>query len=172
MPISLPKEDPGPCLNRTPLSDKFISVYQTWNAAFVFREFGGKDPELLSWLFPKLFIPSVLGADSDNYLNARIWSLYFAGIRHLLDQQSAGKKHRAIDHSKLEMAAREWGIINLSFAEKILSDELPFQPSDINKWILKWIEGANFSRLLAGAYFGLYPTIIPKNNLPGKREPE
>ena len=51
----------------------WVSLYETWNMAFILGELNN-----LHYLFPKLLIPSVLNAKSENFLGARIIALWLS----------------------------------------------------------------------------------------------
>jgi len=55
------------------ISQKWTSLYTTWNIAFVLSELNDLDI-----ILPKLFIPSIINAKSENYAGARFISLWLS----------------------------------------------------------------------------------------------
>jgi len=99
------------------LSEEWTSLYVTWNMAFILGELNN-----LHYLFPKLLIPSVLCANSENFLGARIVSLWisinsalFLHFNHV--DKLTGPSHRR------EMAAA-WGEINQRYAEDLYKTDV------------------------------------------------
>ena len=154
-------------INRTHLSEDFVAVYETWNASFVLSEFGRDDLEYLSWLWPKLFIPSTISSTGPNYLSARIWSLWLAGIQHILnrmDEDSDDVSTRtSIGHQEsIREAALTWGNINRNYARVLFDQCTPFSNANANIWFRSWVQETSTVELLARALFNRYPSIIPK----------
>ena len=94
------------------LSDEWTSLYLTWNMAFILGELNN-----LHYLFPKLLIPSLLCANSDNFLGARIVSLWVSINTALLLNFHDAEKVKGPALRK-EMA-EAWGAINRRHAEAL-----------------------------------------------------
>jgi hypothetical protein len=103
-----------------PLSRDWISLYESWNGAFILGEI-----EDLPLVLPKLFIPSVLGASPQKYVEARTYSLWLT-LNALLFKELKGKTVHQMDPSS-SVASLFWGSINeryaISFAEKHLGKD-------------------------------------------------
>jgi len=105
--------------NRFPVfkfSQGWVSLYTTWNMAFIL---GNVDN--LDIMFPKLLIPSMINADHDNYLGARIISLWLA-VNHYLFRKY-DREESPEPKNKLEMA-KAWGEINKKYAFALAEREL------------------------------------------------
>lgn len=100
------------------ISDEWKSLYLTWNMAFILSELNN-----LHYLFPKLLIPSVLCADSENFLGARIISLWVSINSALLLNFHHVNKLTG-PQLRREMATA-WGEINQRYAEE-------FYKTDVN----------------------------------------
>ncbi len=92
------------------LSEEWKNLYLTWNMAFILGELNN-----LHYLFPKLLIPSVLCAKSDNFLGVRIISLWVSINNALFLNFNHTEKLTAPENRK-EMAEL-WGEINRKYAE-------------------------------------------------------
>ena len=92
-----------------PLSAQWTSLYETWNAAFILGELNNLD-----LIFPKLFIPSVINAKSENYLQARIFSLWLS-IGNVFFRKCINSSSVLGPENKKEMA-QAWGKINMKYA--------------------------------------------------------
>lgn len=94
------------------LSDEWTSLYLSWNMAFILGELKN-----LHYLFPKLLVPSLLCAQSDNFLGARIVSLW-ASINTALLLHFHRSERVEGPAERREMAA-VWGEINRRHAEAL-----------------------------------------------------
>jgi hypothetical protein len=93
----------------------WISLYVTWNMAFVLGNLKNVDI-----IFPKLLIPSVINAESDNFMGARIISLWMTInhdiFRHYEKTEFLGPTN------KTEMAIA-WSKINKKYAFDLANRE-------------------------------------------------
>ena len=92
------------------LSEEWKNLYLTWNMAFVLGELNN-----LHYLLPKLLIPSVLCAKSDNFLGVRIISLWVS-INYALFLNFNHTEKLTAPENRREMAEL-WGEINRKYAE-------------------------------------------------------
>ena len=99
------------------LSEDWKSLYLTWNMAFILGELDN-----LHYLFPKLLIPSVLCSNSENFLGARIVSLWVSINSALLLNFHPVEKLTGPGHRR-EMAAA-WGEINQRYAGDLYRAEV------------------------------------------------
>ena len=93
------------------LSEEWKNLYLTWNMAFILGELNN-----LHYLFPKLLIPSVLCAKSDNFLAVRIISLWVSINNALFLNFNQTEKLTAPENRR-EMTLA-WGEINRKYAEE------------------------------------------------------
>ncbi|MBT7702713.1 hypothetical protein HN748_00620 [Candidatus Peregrinibacteria bacterium] len=98
------------------LSQKWASLYTTWNMAFVLGNLNDLDI-----VFPKLLIPSIINAESENFLGARFVSLWLT-INHVVFRKSE-KKEVLGPNNKIEMA-KAWGKINKKHAFELAKQEI------------------------------------------------
>jgi hypothetical protein len=100
-----------------PLSQEWISLYGSWNAAFLL---GNVDDFAL--IVPKLFIPALLHAETHDYVKVRTFSLWLT-LNALLFRQLEGRAI-AVRGSASRHAAKAWGDVNrrhaILFAKKHL----------------------------------------------------
>ncbi|MBL4799626.1 MAG: hypothetical protein JKY50_19665 [Oleispira sp.] len=99
------------------LDEKWVSLYRSWNMAFILGELNN-----LHYLFPKLLIPSVLCCKDENFLGVRIVSLWLSINSALMlnfnqPEKVIGPKNRA------EMVLA-WGEINKKYAEDLYSSSV------------------------------------------------
>ena len=99
------------------LSEDWKSLYLTWNMAFILGELDN-----LHYLFPKLLIPSVLCSKSENFLGARIISLWVSINSALLLNFHPVDKVTGPSHRR-EMAGA-WGEINQRYAEDLYRTDI------------------------------------------------
>ena len=92
-----------------PLTQEWVSLYETWNLAFMLGE-----ADNLDLLFPKLLIPSVINAKSENYLQARLFSLWLS-INNVILRKCINAAEVLGPENKKEMA-EAWGKINMKYA--------------------------------------------------------
>jgi hypothetical protein len=89
-------------------SQDWVSLYITWNLAFILGNL-----ENLDLLFPKLLMPSIINAERNNFLGVRVVSLWLS-INHFLFR-SASKTEIVGPDNKIEMA-KAWSEINKKYA--------------------------------------------------------
>lgn len=97
-------------------SQEWVSLYTTWNMAFVLHEFDDLDI-----IFPKLLIPSIINAESENFLGSRIISLWLSA--HHVFFRKYDKKTVVGPEKKYEMA-RAWAEINKKYAFQLAKKEM------------------------------------------------
>ena len=117
--------------NRFPVfnfSQEWVSLYTTWNMAFILGNLDNLDI-----LFPKLLIPSMINSKYDNYLGVRIISLWLS-VNHYLFRKS-NKRDDVEIKNRFEMA-KAWGEINkkyaLEFAQHTLQKDRETTMKDYN----------------------------------------
>ncbi|HEY9842942.1 MAG: hypothetical protein ACAI44_10695, partial [Candidatus Sericytochromatia bacterium] len=93
-------------------SQDWVSLYETWNMAFVLSEMDD-----LQILMPKLLIPSVLSANKENYLTARVMALWLS-INTLMFRKLDQVEAVPPPAHKAEMA-KAWGEINQKYARAL-----------------------------------------------------
>lgn len=98
------------------LSQQWTSLYTSWNMAFVLGNL--RDLDII---FPKLFIPSILNAESENFLGARFISLWLT-INHAIFRK-ARKIEITGPENKHEMA-NAWSKINKKYALELAKQEI------------------------------------------------
>lgn len=86
------------------LSQDWVSLYITWNMAFLINNVDDWDIVL-----PKLFIPSIIDSEPENFLGIRIISLWLT-VNHVF-YRMYNKKSISVAKNKKEMA-QIWGDIN------------------------------------------------------------
>jgi hypothetical protein len=93
----------------------WVSLYESWNAAFMLGT-------LADWplVLPKLFLPTVLGADPGDYLEVRVYSLWLT-LNLLLFRMLAGHSTVPRPPTSREQAA-VWGKLNAECALSLISD--------------------------------------------------
>ncbi|MHC4065420.1 MAG: hypothetical protein ACYSUI_13125, partial [Planctomycetota bacterium] len=109
--------DPSNIYSINGLSQDWVSLYNSWNMAFILSELDD-----LHLLFPKLLIPSVLCALPENYLYTRILSLWVCVNLFLFRRLDRGA--RECGPSARRAMAHAWGEINrehaVAYAERKL----------------------------------------------------
>ncbi len=96
------------------LSSRWTSLYETWNLAFITANMPN-----LHLLYPKLLIPQVLCADSNDYIFNRSLSLWTSINFYLLAKAS---KRAEIELPGKEALAKRWGEINLVHARAYVKE--------------------------------------------------
>lgn len=96
-------------------------LYETWNLAFITGNL-----QDLQMLYPKLLIPSVIGAEEKDYLFRRGLALWVSITLYLIDRLEGRPRVSLPQASAL---AQRWGEINLQIAQ-----ELPIPPY-IKAWM-------------------------------------
>jgi len=95
----------------------WVSLYETWNMAFILGELNN-----LHFLFPKLFIPSVLNAKSENFLGTRIISLWLAVNNAVfISFNNFEEITGPVNRRKM---AQAWGEINRKYAFKLSEEHI------------------------------------------------
>lgn len=97
-------------------SPKWVSLYITWNLAFI----TGSMQEL-DILFPKLFLPSIINVKSENFLGVRFISLWLS-INTFFFRTCDGVKNVRGPEYKKEMA-KTWARINKKYAFDLAQKE-------------------------------------------------
>ncbi len=91
-------------------SQEWTSLYTTWNMAFILGNINNLDI-----LFPKLLIPSVINAESNNFLGTRIISLWLS-INHALFRSYEEENSEVPGPDNKEEMAKAWAEINKKYA--------------------------------------------------------
>ncbi|MCF6356004.1 MAG: hypothetical protein L3J26_13045 [Candidatus Polarisedimenticolaceae bacterium] len=91
-------------------SQEWASLYTTWNMAFVLGNINNLDI-----LFPKLLIPSVINAESNDFLGTRIISLWLTINHALFRSYEKDNSELPGPDNKAEMA-EAWAEINKKYA--------------------------------------------------------
>ncbi len=97
--------------NRFPaigFSQEWVSLYITWNMAFVLN-----DLDDLDIIMPKLFIPSIINCESENFLGARIVSLWLT-VNHEFYRKYEHKE--VLGPKNKDEMAQAWAEINKKYA--------------------------------------------------------
>lgn len=110
------------------LSRKWVSLYETWNLAFVIGNLA-----YLPVLIPKLLIPSVIDAEHNEYLITRSAALWLSTLFH---QFAVLNRRENIPLKNSRELAMIWGKVNLKYAEELGKQEAGKKLSDFN-YILK-----------------------------------
>ncbi|MBU0707359.1 hypothetical protein KKG41_03230 [Patescibacteria group bacterium] len=121
------------------LSQKWVSLYTAWNMTFVLGNLND-----LEIIFPKLLIPSIIDAESENFIGARIISLWLT-VNHTIFRKSEKKEIYGPDN-KIEMA-EAWSIINKKYAFELADQEI----HEDSELLLK-----NYNRFFAHPVFNLF----------------
>ncbi len=100
-----------------PFDQGWVSLYESWNLAFMLSEI-----QNLDLLLPKLLIPSVINAEPVNYLQARVVSLWIS-INNVIIRKCSDKPEVTGPSHKEEMA-RAFGRINKKYALELAKTEL------------------------------------------------
>ncbi len=104
-------------------SQDWTSLYTSWNMAFVLG-----DIDNLDIVMPKLVIPSIIGAKPENYIGARIISLWLT-VHHAFFRL-AEKKNLNGPKNREEMT-KAWGEINKKYALKLTNKNIG--PEELEK---------------------------------------
>jgi hypothetical protein len=99
-----------------PVSQKWQSLYVSWNLAFVLGELDNLDI-----LFPKLLIPSVISVKSNQFIEARVVSLWLSIIFYIFRLEE--NKIISGPQNRIEMA-QEFGSINKKYAIELANKDL------------------------------------------------
>jgi len=91
-------------------SQEWASLYTTWNMAFVLGNINNLDI-----IFPKLLIPSLINAESDNFLGTRVISLWLS-INHALFRSYEKESQDVAGPENKEEMAKAWAEINKKYA--------------------------------------------------------
>ena len=97
------------------LSPEWTRLYETWNLAFITANM-----QSLQLFYPKLLIPQVLCAESNDYMFNRALSLWTSINFYLLTKAS---KRPETELPGKEALARRWGEINLGYAREYVKKE-------------------------------------------------
>ncbi len=107
-----------------PLSQEWISLYGSWNAAFLL---GNVDDFAL--IVPKQFIPALLHAETRGYIKVRTFSLWLT-LNALLFRQLEGRTI-AVRGSASRRAAKAWGDVNRRHAILFAKKHLNFSEAEL-----------------------------------------
>lgn len=99
-----------------PVSQKWQSLYVSWNLAFVLGHLDNLDI-----LFPKLLLPSVLGVKSNQFIETRVVSLWLSIIFYIFRLEE--NKTLSGPQNRIEMAV-EFGKINKKYAVELARRDL------------------------------------------------
>jgi hypothetical protein len=99
-----------------PVSQRWQSLYVGWNLAFVLGHLDNLDI-----LFPKLLIPSVLSVKSNQFIEARVVSLWLSIIFYIFRLEE--NKTISGPQNRIEMA-QEFGKINKKYAIELANKDL------------------------------------------------
>jgi len=108
------------------MSQEWTSLYTTWNMAFVLGNLNDLDI-----ILPKLFIPSIIDAKSENFLGARFISLWLT-INYAIFRKS-DKIEVCGPKNKTEMA-NAWANINKKYSLGISQKEMHEDSKILNKY--------------------------------------
>jgi len=97
------------------LSKQWISLYITWNMSFMLGNVNNLDIML-----PKLIIPSIIAAEDENFLGARIISLWLSVNHYFYRKYDKGEN---VDIPNQIKMAKAWGNINKKYAFKLAKKE-------------------------------------------------
>jgi hypothetical protein len=98
------------------VSQKWTSLYETWNLAFILGNMNN-----LEILFPKLLIPSVINSKPEHYSETRVISLWLSINNYIFwnydhKNETKGPKNKV-------MMAKAWGKINKKYALEMAKKE-------------------------------------------------
>lgn len=124
------------------LSQEWTSLYTTWNMVFVLGNL-----QDLDIIFPKLLIPSIINAESENFLGARFISLWLT-INHAIFRK-ARKSEILGPVNKTEMA-KAWSIINKKYSLELARQEI----HENSETLLK-----NYNRFYIHPIFNLFKIV-------------
>jgi hypothetical protein len=97
------------------LSQNWVSLYTSWNMTFVLGNLNNLD-----MVFPKLLIPSIINAESENFLGARFISLWLS-INHIIFRNY--KKIKITGPTNKGEMAKAWSEINKKYAFELANKE-------------------------------------------------
>jgi hypothetical protein len=100
-----------------PMSQGWVSLYESWNLAFMLSEI-----QNLDLLLPKLLIPSVINSKPEHYLQARVIALWISINNVILRKCSSCSEVLGPPYKK-EMA-HAWGVINKKYAVELARREI------------------------------------------------
>ena len=126
------------------LREDWVNLYLTWNMAFILGELNN-----LHYLFPKLLIPSVLCSESENFLGARIISLWLSINNSLFLNFNNNKKF--IGPKKRKEMAQAWGEINSKYAKSLFESHIDSDPDAFSK---------SFEKSFSRPYINLFKLIL------------
>ncbi len=126
------------------LNEEWVRLYLSWNMAFILGELNN-----LHYLFPKLLIPSLLCASSENFLAVRIVSLWVSINNSMFLNFHDADKVTGPENRR-EMA-QAWGEINQRYAEKLFNDRVDAKQDSFL---------ISFQQRFARPYFKLFKQIM------------
>lgn len=113
------------------LEQPWTSLYTTWNMAFVLFNYDD-----LETIMPKLCIPSVIGARSENFVGARAISLWLT-VNHFLFRRADGRKKTEGPANNVEMS-KAWAAINKRYALRLAKREDHQNPREFSARYRQW----------------------------------
>jgi len=106
-------------------NQNWISLYVTWNMAYVLNELDDLDI-----IFPKLLMPSILNAKSENFMGVRFISLWLSlnhGFFRMYD------KKKVLGPNNKRIMATAWSKINKKYAFNLAKQEMREDSKTISK---------------------------------------
>ncbi|MCF7871732.1 hypothetical protein K9L97_01745 [Candidatus Woesearchaeota archaeon] len=125
------------------VSQEWASLYTSWNMAFILGDLTDLD-----MIFPKLFLPSLLDSNPEDFLGVRFISLWLS-INHVIYRKDS-KKEITGPSNKREMS-QAWGEINKKYAFKIAKKEL----HEDSKVLMK-----HYNKFFSHPFFNLLKLIV------------
>jgi len=119
-------------------SQDWASLYEAWNLAFILGDLNDLDI-----LFPKLLIPSVMDAESENYIVARTISLWLS-TNTLVFRKLDKIKSVNGPKNKKEMS-KVWGEINEKYARTFSEKHMRVRSKDLDKSFKKMFSNPSLS---------------------------
>lgn len=112
------------------LSQSWISLYTSWNMAFVLFNYNDLDI-----IMPKLLIPSIINAESENFLGVRVISLWLT-LNYFLFRKH-DKKEIVGPANKTSMA-KTWAAINKRYAMDLAVRDISKGSDTLTKSSKQW----------------------------------
>lgn len=125
------------------LSQAWTSLYTTWNMTFVLNALDEWD-----LILPKLFIPSIIDAHSEDFIGIRFVSLWLT-LNYVLFRKYERKKKVAPPAYKVEMA-KAWAAINKKYALQLAKKEAREDSKKL---------GDSFSRFFSHPIYNIFALI-------------
>jgi len=126
-----------------PFSQKWVSLYTTWNMAFILSDLNDLDI-----IFPMLFIPSIIDAKKENAGGVRIISLWLT-TNNVLFRRYNNSKEIIGPKNKKEMS-KAWGNINKKYAVDLAKRETHEDSKELMR---------HFSKFYAHPFYSLFKLL-------------